>query len=333
MSGISLGGDSSDDTDAPDMPGKFDTSTSGTGLTKDIGNLKLHPSSPTDVDLPKPLGIIVTGEKDTGKTVGPAGIPRPYGGKTYILTFDDATMAGLRNYYTPEELEDVIVIELTKKQYNDDGEVVYPGYDPNQPKTAETVCGTAMGWLEQIDEAGDCDNLILDHFQYLRNDIAQSYTISHHNLDPLGNLKPQHYNLRTRAVKMIESKARHIPRHTITITGYGEEEKLQSRKKPDGSTDWYVGLKKPKWVDRYKKPYHVHVNHSSSAKVHSDDPYDEATDEIDYFYHVVSSKHELFPKGHRFKATGGNYSMFWDKEKQAERLMDEMDVELEDRDV
>lgn len=326
---VSLGGDSGgdEDTEGPDIPDKFSGRASNKGLTKGMSGPRLSPSDPSKSSLPQPVCIIVTGEKDVGKTVGPAGLPRPNDGTTYIVTFDDATMAGLRNFYEPEEMENIEVFEMTKRVYDDDGNVVYPGYDPNDPSTAETVIEETMYWLEQIEEAGDCDNLILDHFQELRDNISQSYTISHHNLDPLATLKPQHYNLRTRAVKMIEAKARNIPRHAMVLTGYGGEEKMQSRKTASGKTEWYVDFERPRWAERYKRPYHVHLHHSSTAKRGQNDPYEEATDDVEYFYRVVGSKHELFPLGKKINATDTNYSIFWEEEERAERVIDEMDVE------
>lgn len=307
-----------------------------------------------DVEDEQKITIICKGEKDSGKSSMWAGLPRPFGGKTVFLTFDDSTLPALENRFGKQYLKDnrIIVKELCKIQYKievkevngvkvkvpvlgTDGKpiITYPGFDPNRPVTSKTVIGTAMKELEKLEVENDTDNIVVDHFQELHENIGPSYALHVEGLDPTAKLEFQHYAIRKQVAKLVEAKARAIARHACVLTGYGEEEKLVMRKvetSTGGKKNQVVTeVVQPRWVGPYQRPYLVTVT-TSSTKMESEGARGSEGQAVASYWCVIdTSKHHLFPKGARIDVTDKDASVFWKDAEAIAKAAAEIDAAVE----
>lgn len=321
--------DSSDDGDdkPTSTPGSFGGGgSSGGGLRKGIRKDGSGPSTEPVMqegedtrDLPPyplPLFMIVKGDKNSGKTAQPAGLPRPFGGKTVFLTFDSATRPGIIGHHDEETLENIDIVDVVSPQPDND----YPGYDPNVPETAAAVLDEAMAWLEHWKAQGNVDNLIIDHAEFMHMDVSPSYVV-HKELEgnPLADFKMNNWGTRTKVSKLFMAEALLVPEHAIVLTGYGKEPKMTYNKQ---KKEWTEEIQDPSWTKKWRKPAHVILEHGIE-KIRQDD---EKGFETEFYLEIESAKsevHHLFPQGERFEMTGRDYSYFWDRRDQLEEAIEE----------
>lgn len=319
-----------DDEDTPDLPSAFEGGGSSDTYAQRTQLDAFKTEDTTGIVRPEPAYFLVTGAKDRGKSANLSGIPPTFGGEVHIISFDEgAATGGITNYHrNTGKLDRINIFEPAKKRLDDDGEVVFPGFSEENPATAVEVIAQTDAYLSQLQDR-DVDVLVLDHFQALHERIGVSFARAEENLGPTARIDFRHYGHRTSMCRYIESKARNIPRTAFALTGYGAEKETEMVEyvKSNGKKGHkpIEKMKDPRWFDKYKKPYHFWLNHTTSREG-GDTLLMEQDADIDYYVDVVFSKYDdWLPKGKRFDLTGTDYSVFWeDAETLDERIEGEM---------
>lgn len=284
-------------------------------LTMVVGEGTIEPTVEDDGR----ISILDMGTKGSSKTCKWGGLPRPNGGKTYFISFDEASHAGFKNYWShrdPDVLKNCVFFEVTRPSLMANGKT-YPGYDPNQPQTSEMVLAMVSRILDRLDAQGDCDNIVLDHWQSAHEDIGKSYCFYKANASPEGQIRPQDYAPRMTILKLIFNRAWAIRKHALVMTGYDEEEKLTieayfDEKKQKESTRPVKVVQTTKWVERYQAPFDVVLRSWATRPDRATGPRATEANVSAYWCGVESSKNWRFPEGKVFDLTGKDASIWWD---------------------
>lgn len=260
--------------------------------------------------------IVIQGDKDSGKSMAPVGIPNLKGRKV-IISCDDTTAESLVNYYGGDIFTKLELYEVTRRITDKDGKVIYPGYDPSRPETAEVVLGNVMLLLDKFQQDGNVEVLIIDHFQALYEQVAATYARHINGLAPDDRMQLEHWGARTDAMKLIEGKIRRVPMAggVAVISGYGAEEKITYVEVMDASGKPKKKVVRkmvdPKWLpDAIIRNWLVILNMTMLRTTSGLGK--EKSSEDRYYCEVVMSKGPRFEKGKEVDITGKNLGIFWE---------------------
>lgn len=301
--------------DAPKMPSAMRTGVKG-GLAKagmkHGGLLVKSAARPADQSV---MTIVVTGSKDSGKSCFPAGLKCTEGRKV-VISCDDTTVETLQNRYGAEFFDgNVELYEVTRRQFDDEGNEVYPGFDPNRVETGEIVLGNVMLLLDQLEQDGDVECLFVDHFQALYEQVAPTYARHVAGLGPDDRMQLEHWGPRTQAMGLIEAKIRRVPsvgKRVAIISGYGAEEKTTYEEQMDemGRKKRIVVrvMQEPKWLSENIRRNWLVALHTENVRTSSDEGNTDA-----YTVEVLRSKVSRFPKGQKANVTNADMNIFYDE--------------------
>lgn len=286
------------------------------------GGRKLQPSK---VGGGGPISILVQGSKDGSKSCSLAGLAalRPKGTRFVMASFDETTLKSLQNYYGAAWVdENVEVYELTRRVIGPDGKVLYAGFDPNEPATAEAVVGEFFLLLEELEKAGNVWGFVCDHFQMWWEGVCKSYAAHAAGYTSTAQLEIKDWGVRTDTGVKSESKIRRVVSMDggiVAITGYAPEERVVVKKVGDANgrakTSVVREIKSPPWLrDDIIRNWDVMlglkvvregVEATSTANGIAKDH---------YMVEVLTSKVRRFPKGATVNITGSSLAKFWEPE-------------------
>lgn len=251
------------------------------------------------------FSILVAGTKHAGKSASLADLPRPNGGRTVFISFDAATYSGIKTMWGVDWMKEnrVEVYEVTKAI----PDIGYPGYDPTRPATAESVLGYTAYILEELEEAGDVDNIILDHFQAAHEDIGVSYCRHLAGVTATEKIDFRAYGPRKPMLRLLRDKAWNIARHAICMTGYKDEETV-TMQKAGGKTEIGTVIRDCRWLQPYQAPFEITLEpYYTMEKIAGG----KGESHPKYYWYVAGSKSSVFPLGETMDLTGKGINHFW----------------------
>lgn len=256
--------------------------------------------------------VAIKGPKAGGKSTLVVGVPRPNGGRTVIIAFDEATRESLRKRYTPEELAHVTLYEVSRPIRDADGKVVYRGYDSSDPRTGEAVIAEAVAILQECERSGDVDVLHIDHFGFMFEGPATSAARFRNNLGPDDRMELQHYGPRADIARAFFHRAKRIPKFWFSISGYGDRETGTTYLKDENGNDLIVNGKKKvgkgtKTATWYEKVQEDILLTLEAEKITTDSG--EAWE-----VYVEQSYMPRFRTGERRGVTGKNLALWWEQD-------------------
>lgn len=300
-------------------------------LKKAVGDAVLEPETIEDLK----FAAMDLGTKNSGKSAKWATLPRPHDGYTVYISFDEATWEGLVNRYGEPFLRDnkVVCYEVTKPRINKaTNEVIYPGFDANNPDSTRIVFGMVNRIIDKYAIEG-ADNIILDHWQGAHEELGAQYGRSMEGLNALEKIPGKKsyavYGHRSDILRVLFKKAWRAARHAIIMTGYRDEEVSVEEEDGEGNTKRRTVLQEARWAKKYQAPFKVVVE-SWSTRDKTEARADGEAADTHYYMHVTGSKNPLFPEGQTFDLTGSSIRAFWDSEATLASLVDDLDPEGEE---
>lgn len=288
-----------------------------------LGGRRLSRVSAHDKRQKETLCVIVMGEKDTGKTVNLMSIPAE--GRKVLITFDNTARMSMESHFGAGIFDEWEVYDMTRPLVNEDGKVVYPGFDMDKPHTAEHVLGELALILEELEQAGDVGLLVIDHFQALYEQVAKAYAMHKAGVGPGDKLKLDDWQARTASMELIEAKIRRVPKAgdepMAIISGYAPEfkEKYAEVRDPETGKQKRIVVTEmtpPKWLkDNIRRNWHALLYlYTFTQNEDENSPFGGVSDTT-YMAQALMSKTLRFKKGETRNITdtgeGGGLGVFW----------------------